>query len=388
MMSFAPILLICIYTVFELDAYLFVRGIVPLDPSAQAVLIFLVTACWSFASRRLRRVSKEAQLLYLCIILYIGTQIFAITGWREIPSDITILFYWTYSLMLVASGYILGKLARQRVPALMFCLLLLLFGTSLYDIIGGGISDSATWGRSAATLRNPNTLGMIAILLCLGSVRWGKATGGELAALIITGLTASFSGSRTALLCFCLLSYCLLQHWWLQKGPFPRIALRSIIPALLSISVSIIFILTLLVSRYEAPVAALSDANGHDTAAISALEIISVRPWLGNGTGYVHTQELGPHNMLLRGMIDGGVIGLAGLTSILLGLFWVGRARGDYSIILLSFLLACFSVTSHNLTETRPVLIISGMLLAFSSFNISRASSGRRKECATNINTE
>jgi O-antigen ligase len=103
-----------------------------------------------------------------------------------------------------------------------------------------------------------------------------------------------------------------------------------------------------------------------------SLDVFSQKPLFGHGFSYVYSMELGPHNMLLRILVEGGLLGFVGLFVLLGGLLWVAFKRKSYKFLLLAIALTAMGSFTHNLLEYRSIIFISGLVFSSSRINLSR----------------
>jgi len=365
--------IICVFFILQFDAYFYLTDTINITPNLQILITFSLLSlfCLFFKKFKLRTFSKEGVVFLFGLSIYILIQIVSILKWDTIPEKTHILFFWAYMLILLSMGYIIGSLTGKRVPYFMFSILVVLFVLTIFDTLYGGISISQLWGRSAATLRNPNTVGAVAVLLFLGSIRWRQLKWFEFFASIIAGAIIVLSRTRGGILDYAALIFC-LAIWW-SKGSgvatirYNKIIISTIIGILIVVTLTCILISSRYGGKDNIITTALSDTNGRDQVAITAMELIDQKPIFGYGTGFVYTQEKGPHNMLLRAWLESGIAGPLGLFALAFGTFWIGITRKDPSIIILTIILGVMAMTTHNLTESRSLLIITGILLADSS---------------------
>jgi len=370
--------IVCAFFVLQIDAYFYLADIVNIAPSLQVFIAFVSLLVISLFAKKNKVIfiSKEGATLLSGLSVYVLIQIVSIAGWDILPEKIYILFFWIYMVLLILMGYVIGSLIGKHVSCFMFGMLAVLLIITALDTLYGGISASQLWGRSAATLRNPNTVGAVAVLLFLGSVRWHRLKWLEFFAAIIAGTIIVLSQSRSGMLDYVALMFC-LSLWWSKGSGVATIRYNRFIKTTMAGVLMVIILICLLFnSRYgmkgDIIASALSDINGRDQVAITAIELIEKKPFFGYGTGFVYAQEKGPHNMLLRAWLESGLAGLAGLFALAFGVLWVGVKRKDPSIIALTILLGVMAMTTHNLTESRSLLIITGILLS---------DSARRKYC-------
>jgi O-antigen ligase len=115
------------------------------------------------------------------------------------------------------------------------------------------------------------------------------------------------------------------------------------------------------------------------------IDIISERPILGYGTGFVTgTGQGGPHNTFLMLWVENGLPGLAGYLMLLALAFWYFRTRGDARGQSLCAVVLVFSIFENDVTELRTLVVALGLLSVLSvpervvGFEGARSSASRR----------
>jgi len=96
--------------------------------------------------------------------------------------------------------------------------------------------------------------------------------------------------------------------------------------------------------------------------ALYALDQFYAHPFAGNGLGYVYEWEysVGPHNMFLLFMAEGGVVGLALYLWLCLALWRSAQGVGRVMVMLI----LAGSLFAHNLTEQPAVLLVFAFVFA------------------------
>lgn len=127
----------------------------------------------------------------------------------------------------------------------------------------------------------------------------------------------------------------------------------------------------------------VEDVSGLSRKAVArqALERVGKQPFLGEGTGAVHTGlDIPPHNQFLSHMIDHGLLGLMILPLLLLALIW--QAEGDRRRVALVFsgTTLWFSFFTHQFIQTPHSLLLVALVAALSSTEVrlrDQANQGR-----------
>jgi O-antigen ligase len=365
--------LLLLYCIMQGDAFLFRLGVLSMAPFLQiAIALALVTVIWASCARNksIHIISGATLALLLCLAAYVITQVVSLATWESLPAERHILAYWIYSGGLLLMGLLAGLTIGSRANQVFFIILIIFVGTVAIDTLFETISDSAVAGRSASTLRNSNEAATAIVLLMLGTVRWRRVTMIELASLGLGGLGVALTQSRGGMVAIALLVGCMLIWQMLSRTSKSRL----LVPAIVAIAAATLSTAILIYRRYgiDAFAAAgsatsngsLTDVPARTEGMYASWALITESPFLGHGTGFAYTMDVGPHNMFLRSWVEAGIPGLLAYTALLGGVALFGTIRRDPCILTLAVLLTAISFTSHNLTEARSALLIIGVLFA------------------------
>ncbi len=312
---------------------------------------------------------------YLCqlpgIILFSGKFLFS----RE-------SFFWVYSIILFSYGGLIGLYLRDNIQQLTSLTLIILVSLLLIDLTLFSFS-SYTTNRAIGTLRNPNGAAFTIVVLMVSSFRnpiW-KLAFHNILLLIISGfgivLTASMGGAISYVSIIIVIIFLNFLHKQIQIKE-----LLIYLPVIIGFSViSLYFVLDnklgLTFSNFDINII-LSSHNivARLEGARIAWELFSERPIFGHGMAYVYSMNLGPHNMLLRILVEGGLLGFVGLCVLLGGWLWIAYKRKSYRLFILTTAIFTIGLTTHNLTEDRSLIVLFGMIYAQSQIkrNIIRFS--------------
>ena len=258
------------------------------------------------------------------------------------------------------------------------CMLLALFdvGMNILDFIHPHFSNVP--GRAAGLYINPNISGMVLAMIMLCGIESVTARLRWLFVLAC-GLGVLVTFSRGAWILWGIAVV------WLGLHSRTRNIKRKFAITTLAAALGLGFLLVVfsgaLGSRLEGtPVARYLDANtlarlgvgssstGGESAAIRgeaaqfALQAAAQKPFFGHGCGYVDewTFPVGPHDMYLRFLAEGGVLGLI-YYLLLMVLLW-RSSSGLGRILVLQIIIANFF--SHNMLESPAVIVVVTFLLA------------------------
>jgi O-antigen ligase len=96
-------------------------------------------------------------------------------------------------------------------------------------------------------------------------------------------------------------------------------------------------------------------------------KLISAAPYVGHGTGYAYTMDVGPHNMVLRMWIENGMLAVGAYAFLYCAIIYLALNRRDWWIGTTGVAALVMGMVSHNLLEDRTLLISFGIFLAMSS---------------------
>jgi len=233
--------------------------------------------------------------------------------------------------------------------------------------------------RATGTLRNPNTAAYVAVLLMVASLHYPvwKLSIVNVILIVITGVGIVLTGSYGGTITYISVLSTIIILSFIKKSirlKFPLLVLPLIIVPIL---VLIYFVINnkmgITLSNFNVN-KILTSRNIIDRIELAkiSLGLFLQQPLFGQGIFYVYSMELGPHNMLLRILIEGGLLGFVGLFVLLGGLLWVAFKRKSYKLLLLTIALIAMGSFTHNLLEYRSIIFISGLVFSSSRINHSR----------------
>lgn len=368
------IFLLSINSILEIDAYLLDRNITTIQAwIITGISLIIVILTFLFNPNywcSFTKINKNTIIIGFCILIYYFCQIPGLVISSGIYLSSESSFYFIYSIILFIYGGLIGLYLNNNLRHLSTLTLLILVSLLVIDLTLFSFSYNTT-GRAEATLRNPNVAAFVVVALMVASLRhpvW-KLNTQNILLIIISGigiaLTASMGGGAayiSVLMVLILLSF-------IRK----QINLKEItifLPVVIVISaVSSYFVLNnklgLRFNNFDINVI-LSSPNifSRLDAARMALKLFSERPIFGHGMAFVYSMDLGPHNLLLRILVEGGLLGFAGLCVLLGGLFWIAYKRKSYRSLLMIIALISIGMTTHNMPEMRSVIFLSGMVFS------------------------
>ena len=407
----APVLLrlsisiLLFFFVAQFDVYLYHLGIVPVSPYIQEVAATLIVAmCYVITSwgKPIQRPSKETIVLLLCLACYVLVQIAGVFSWVALPDETMLITVWIYTLLLLTLGLAAGAIVGSWVQHLLLVSMILFVIMLVVPVVTEGFDGAAGLKRTASTVRNSNVAASLIVLLMLGSIRWSRPGALAVVSIATAGFGVALTQSRAGLIMFGLAATCYLTWWALNSrhraSAVPRMLIVLAFMIVMSgASAALIYSRAHFSNAYVyeqqadgtwQQAAKLTADDGarydNDTYSVSVnnllhsapartrimwetWELIKKRPIEGHGTSYVFTMQLGPHNMFLKGWVEIGILGVLSFTLLLAGILWMGLSRRDPCIVTLALVLFGISMTSHNLTESRSLVIVIGVLIASSA---------------------
>lgn len=354
--------------IFELDSFLYFSGISSVKPWLFFVLVLfgllVLKGVGGFSSRMNITINWLVFLAGLTILASIPGVIYSGSF-----DKYTILF--AYSFLLVLFGFQIQQYLYSESNSF-FVLVLLLFSLLLFfDLFHFNWSESALSRRASGTVGNPNYASFIVVSLVAGSLRFSPGFNPLSWNIFVfflgaVGLLCAKSVGGSIAFLFVVFSFAMVK---IAQAPSLNLAAATFS---LSFILGIFLILAMLLG-----VAILKSQNDMSLAELSLLKVgqrleafqaswdLVKDNWLlGRGYGHVYRMEIGPHNMFVRALVEGGVLGLALYLALYVFLFVNSWVKKWNNLFIFSCGLLGASLTTHNLTEYRSIMIIAGILLA------------------------
>ncbi|MBN7797783.1 O-antigen ligase family protein [Parahaliea mediterranea] len=375
--NFLALLLIGFF-VFEIDAYLYSVGAISVRPWP-LTLVALLVVCFVRAPALLRlRVDSRALFLLMLFIFYVlsSMPVALLDGhW----SKHSVMFL--YSLVLMVFGYQLRGFLAFEVSSVSLVLLALLVLLLILDVGFLHVSESSAWGRPSFTIGNPNNASFIAIVLMVAALRLrcdDKSSYWNVFAFLLCGVAISATRSMGGAISYIFVLSAVVLLWINRSNDF-TVAISRVT------TVGVLF--PLAIAAFLCVVWALKAGARQDgwdffidkifgerlSAVSNSWELIQEAWLFGRGYGFVYRMEPGPHNMMLRSLVDGGMVGLFFFTILfVVALLLTWKSKMERSFVLFCGLLG-LSLSSHNLFELRGIIILVGLVVAT---DVNRNSSG------------
>jgi O-antigen ligase len=364
----------------RLDLWFFERQILQIRPWIVLTVAFapFALACvLRSATGSVPRIRRDGILLGAAVLLVGAIEVSGLSKWLTAPKDAQVLFFYWLDLFTVFCGFCLGRALRTWPRARLIFLAALAVDAAavLADwSFPGLLSISSLGGRPAGFSGNPNGAAFVAVPLLIGALEWAKPVVTWRQALIIAGALgiAILCGSRGGLAAI-LAVLCL---FWLRVS-FAAARSGETIKRLV---IGSIVIVTGLVASAAAAwasesrlIAVMLEGMLTDYASeqrFLALEaswnLMAAAPFLGHGTGYAYTMDVGPHNMVLRMWVENGLLAVVGYGILYSAIIYVAVNRRDWWIGTAAVAALVMGMVSHNMLEDRTLLISFGIFLAMS----------------------
>ncbi len=234
-------------------------------------------------------------------------------------------------------------------------------------------------GRAAGLYVNPNTSGKTLVLAMVASVPV-VANKVRFPYCIVVGLGVLLTFSRNAwfLWAFAMVGLAGIGYFWSKRKVFSTVLVGGLVIVFLynlfTGGIAELFVIsgfsehltsnTSLRLGAEEEQSAFENKSAAARADVAAMswEKFQERPWFGFGLGYTGEWEnsVGSHNSYLRMAVEGGLIGLIVLISLLIVLWGVADRSGRV-------LVAVYSVSSlftHNSLEQTATLVLLALIAA------------------------
>ena len=251
---------------------------------------------------------------------------------------------------------------------------------------------SQLYTRPAGFSKNPNGGAATVIILAIATVDWARSRASDMLLWLIAGTAVVATLSRGGMVLFA--SMFLFYSVAVARSGLQLYAKRlSIVLVAVAVVAMPLYSITNLGSTVYSDenervrlLAALLSGESEVVTADSRvqlvseyIELISERPILGYGTGFVKTQPKGPHNIFLSLWIENGVPGLAAYLSLLAVGFWHFRRNADWRGQALCAGAFVLSIFNTDVLDMRPLIVALGLLSVLAAPEIAtRKFSGSR----------
>ena len=377
------VFILSLNSILQIDAYLVQNNLSSIPAwiitGISFSLVLLILVLDARVPSRSIRINTESVFFSICIIIFSLTLLPGLLISKGSNVSLREYMFWIYTIVIFSYGGVVGLYLHRRINITLAAILLILISLFIVDLTFYSFTFYIFDTRATGTLRNPNTAAYVAVLLMVASLHYPvwKLSIVNVILIVVTGvgivLTASFGGTITYI---SVLSTIIILSFIKRsiRLKFPLLVLPlMIVPILVLIYFVINNKLGITFSNFNVNniLASGSIIDRIELAKVS-LGLFLQKPLFGHGIYYVYSMELGPHNMLLRILIEGGLLGFVGLFVLLGGLLWVAFKRKSYKLLLLTIALISMGSFTHNLLEYRSIIFISGLVFSSSRINHSR----------------
>ena len=373
--------------VAPLDNYLFRWGLLPLRPTILFALGFAPVAAmallrWRKAGLPLADPADAGSSNALLIAAYAYvTAVYLL--WTLLPEatppgdGADILRVYGLVNLLAATWCARAGLRQEDLRFVLLPAFMVLVATMGIDVLEPG-TFSLDGYRAAGIAENSNLAGFSVVLITAAMVAYDRPRLVDMGLLAICAATIGTTFSRSVLLLLGLLLgiWCgAMLLWACRSSTGARVGFTSaagtVAAAAVLLAVGIANgdvlrwvenkrVTTLLAT--DGPESLLASSDRARCARYS-LDALPGHWWLGRGTGYTRSLEMGPHNMVLEQWVSNGVPGVLGLAALLgagAAAAWRRRSAAAAAVVAL---LAAECVFSHNLLDERAPLLVLGLVM-------------------------
>jgi O-antigen ligase len=279
---------------------------------------------------------------------------------------------YVFVLLLLSVGIASASVFRRYHRHILSACLLAAAGSIFVDVFYPG-TFSKIYTRPAGFLINPNGGAATVAILAIATVNWTRSRASDMLLWLIAGTAAIATLSRGGILFFAVVFF--LYNVIVARSGL-RIYVRSfsILLAATTIVVTAYSAADLGSRVYSAENRRLqliagnlsgdSDlmADSRIALAYHYIDMISERPILGHGAGFVQLQTKGPHNTFLTLWVEHGLPGLVGYLTLIVVAFWYFRTRGDTRGQALCAGMFIPGIFDSDLLDLRPLIVALGLL--------------------------
>jgi len=369
-------------SILLIDAYLVRINLFPIPAwiitGISFSLVLLILVLDTRLPCRSIRINTESVFFSICIILFYLTFLPGLLISKGSNVSLREYMFWIYTIVLFSYGGVVGLYLRRKSIIFLSAILLILISILIVDVNFYSFGFNPT-DRAAGTLVNPNIAAAVAVILMVASLHYPvwKLSIGNVIIIVITGVGIVLAASIGGAIAYISVITTIIILSFIKKSIRIRFPLL-VFPLMIMLFLGLMYFvlnnkLGVTLSNYNVDtVLATGSAIERIKLVKVSLGLFSQKPFFGHGFSYIYSMEKGPHNMLLRFLVEGGLLGFVGLFVLLGGLLWVAFKRKSYKILLLTIALIALGSFTHNLLESRSIIFISGLVFSTSRINHSR----------------
>jgi len=366
------IYILVLIAIFQIDAFLVRKNIINIPAFVFSSVSFLIIifVCFRSKHRKYQLLFIDYEYVYLVFLLLL-VYLFQIPGLFSLSGtriDLKIFIYWGYSLLLFISGLFYGEYIGKNASKISAILLFVLCGLLLLDYsIWPFFSPDSS--RASATLVNPNIAAFVVVLLFIISLSHPEKgiTRRDTVLIVLASLGIAITWSIGGIITFIFIVCILLLLWLTSFKKLGDFLLFTLIILAIILASGYLFSTKLgldILDFKPNDLFGFRNIVARGNAAEIAIELVKNKPIFGHGISYIYTLDIGPHNMFLRLLVEGGVFGLVGALLAFAGLLWFLARRRTTKLYIYFFALFLMSFSTHNLLEARSIIFLTGIMVA------------------------
>lgn len=369
------------------DVFLAGRELLPLRPIVLflgfalllSVLLCLVATSDQSRMRQLVARARDGWSLAIAAVLAtgavsLGASLLASADWDEsgtnvfLPALCPLTFFAGLALVVIwPSRRFLGAVLAGALGAM--------FVSIFWDLVAPG-SFSTLVQRAAGLAENANFSSYVVLMLVNASLDWRRAGVRSVLLLGAAAIAVFATLSRSGILMWMLLAAAYLSHDMLRLGSAAKIVRRlGVVAAAAAVVAAVAAVAVQSSEQFNTSTASdrLSAFSGDQAFMDRTDERVLVfrkyvqltgdRPIAGYGTGYLHREPLGPHNMYLARWVDEGLPGILSYLAMLAVAAWSFARTRDAVGVAHVALMVSVGFFSHELLEQKPFLMMLGVLV-------------------------
>ncbi len=373
-----------VFFLLRLDAYLFLRGALPVAPiflmSVWIVTVGLIGVSSSLFEHHYLRSFNQCWPIILPFVFIVGFSWMGILGEQaNFAENHKYLLYPTLDFGLFLTGILLGVMkVRKGIFRLgMAIAWTVVVATSFADVFYPGTFSEIN-SRAAGIFENPNIAAFTIVIFTATLLQWEKKSMNlpDLFLFLLSGVAVFFTFSRGGAIQFIVLAFL----YWMNMASRQRLyfviqiavfilLLVAGISFLLPDYTSQIKILELNTTRVDWYLGNFSDAFPSDESRLElfreAVQIVVANPLTGLGTGYVASMfPYGPHNIYLSRWIENGIFGMLSYVWLLIAVLVMNKVNGNFGGCAVAVMVIMYGIISDQALDDRTILLLLSIITA------------------------
>ena len=371
-----------LFFILRLDSYLFRAGSLPVAPIL--LMAVWIISIWSLSAISTWFEHGYSQIFMRTLPIVIPFVAIMALSWVGIflegaylEDNYKAVLLPTLDFGIFLTGIIIGtmRISERKWSLALVLGLAFILGTVFIDVVSPGTFSKYEY-RASGIYEQPNIAAFTIVLFLTALLRWEKKalTWPDMILAVVCGIGVFFTFSRGGVVEFLLIA---ALYWYNLKNKERSYSIVKGLVLLIFLAGIAVFMFPDYISRLEIlqfksirldwfTTGDVGGAFSVTDARVKILDeyfpLIAASPFLGWGTGFITSMDIGPHNMYVAQWVENGILGLLAYLWLLAAVFVVNKRVNNFCGIAFIALVFVYGFLTHILLSERPFLLLMAIL--------------------------